>query len=193
MLRKVQDSSLRMNELIDDLLKFARLGRNTLILQQIHLGDVLDVMMQTYGKRILDENAKVILPPCDPLLDICGDLTLLYQVFNNLMDNSLKYRSPNIQVVIKIKAEVVDQEMVIHFCDNGIGIATEQFDRIFNIFQRLHTTEDYPGTGIGLAIVKKAVEMMSGTISVESTPGQGTCFIIRLKVCPPESKKYGTP
>jgi PAS domain S-box-containing protein len=180
MIDNIHNSSTRMNEMIDDLLRYARLGNKSLVLRPIHVKDVFAEMEIDYGKRIEELGANVTLPEGEDPGSIYGDPTLLHQIFTNLLDNALKYQPPGRQPKINIQVESTPTEIITHFKDNGIGIAPEHFDRIFNIFQRLHSTDEYPGTGIGLAIVKKAVDMMSGTITVESIPGEGTCFTIHL-------------
>jgi PAS domain S-box-containing protein len=181
MIDNIHNSSIRMNEMIDDLLRYARLGNKSLVLRPIRVADVFSEMEIDYGKHIEELGASVTLPEGQDTGFIYGDPTLLHQIFTNLLDNALKYQPPGRQPKIDITVESTPTEIITRFRDNGIGIAPEHFDRIFNIFQRLHSTDVYPGTGIGLAIVKKAVDMMSGSITVESTPGEGTCFIIRLK------------
>ena len=184
MLEKIKLSSIRMDDLINDLLKYARLGRNTIKLKHIQLSDILNEVILDFNHQIKEMGATISLPSREELKDVCGDATLMHQVFSNLLDNALKYQPTGNRPKITITAFQEGNELVIHFCDNGIGISSEQFDRIFNIFQRLHDPDVFPGTGIGLAIVKKAVELMRGSISVESTPGNGACFILKLKVCP---------
>ncbi len=181
MLQQVNNSSLRMNELIDDLLRIARLGKNTLVLKRIRLADVVKEMLEEYGKEMDERKARVILPAGDSLGEVYGDPTLLHQVFCNLLDNALKYQKAGSHPVIKIETELAGDNRIIRFCDNGIGIPSDQYTRIFDIFQRGTSSEGYSGTGIGLAIVKKAVELMSGQIMVDSVVGQGACFILQFK------------
>jgi chemotaxis family two-component system sensor kinase Cph1 len=117
----------------------------------------------------------------DPLPQIVADEELMLQVFQNLVSNAMKYRSTR-KPEIHISANYQDQHWVFSVRDNGIGIEQEFLDRIFVIFQRLHTSEQYPGTGIGLAICKKAVELHDGRIWVESQAGQGTTFHFSIPV-----------
>ena len=112
--------------------------------------------------------------------DIQGDLLLITHVFINLMENALIYRKPDIPPVITISIEDKEPYVVVSISDNGIGIAPEYHEKIFKIFQRLHSQEEYPGTGIGLAAVKKAVQMMGGTVLVESVPDSGSVFKLKL-------------
>ena len=101
------------------------------------------------------------------------------RLFQNLIGNALKFRSDR-RPEIHVGAEYVQGEWVFSVRDNGIGFDMRFHDRIFNIFQRLQRAEDYPGTGIGLAIVRKAMTRMGGRVSAESTPNEGTCFRLEL-------------
>jgi light-regulated signal transduction histidine kinase (bacteriophytochrome) len=111
----------------------------------------------------------------DPLPVVLGDATQLGQVFQNLLVNAIKFRG-NEPPRIHVSAQEQPEEWVFSIRDNGIGIAPQYFDRIFIIFQRLHTIEEYGGTGIGLAICKKIVERHGGRIWLESVVGAGTTF-----------------
>jgi PAS domain S-box-containing protein len=180
MLNNIAQASARMNILIDDLLKYARLGRKSLELVNIHFLDVLHIVQADLAIRIKDSRAQIIIPAEFDGLEIFGDVTLLHQVFENLLDNAMKYQAPGNQPIIKLSAEKKADQVLIRIRDKGIGITEEQYDRIFNIFHRLQQDDVYPGTGIGLAIVKKAIELLQGSVWVEPQPGQGTCFCIQL-------------
>ncbi len=127
--------------------------------------------------QIRKTNARVNLPQQMPVVK--GDLTLTTNIFINLLENAVKYRKPNETPHINIGFEVRDPHVIISVADNGIGIAPEFHEKIFNIFQRLHSQAEYPGTGIGLAAVKKAAQMMGGEIWVESELGKGSIFKIK--------------
>ena len=109
-------------------------------------------------------------------------MTLATHIFINLLENALKYHKPNVPPVIDFGFEVEDPYVVISVADNGIGIAPEYHDKIFKMFQRLHSQAEYPGTGIGLAAVKKVVQMMGGRVWVESEPGKGSIFKIKASL-----------
>ena len=111
---------------------------------------------------------------------IQGDITLTTHLFINLLENAIKYHQPDEAPAIDVGFEVEDESVVVSVADNGIGIAPEYHEKIFNIFQRLHSQTEYPGTGIGLAAVKKAVQIMGGQAWVESEPGKGSIFKIKL-------------
>jgi chemotaxis family two-component system sensor kinase Cph1 len=118
----------------------------------------------------------------EPLPAVMGDETQLIQLFQNLIHNAIKFRGDN-PPLVKIWSEEssADSDMiVIHIQDNGIGIQANHQERIFMIFQRLHNREEYPGSGIGLAVSKKIVDRHDGDIWLDSTPGEGTTFHVSL-------------
>jgi signal transduction histidine kinase len=119
-----------------------------------------------------------------PLPTVSGDETQLVQLFQNLIDNAIKFHGPEPPVIrITADAETLVPSVpfvTISVTDNGIGIDPKHKERIFRLFQRLHTEQEYPGTGIGLAVCKKIVERHGGTIHVESEPGKGSTFVFTL-------------
>jgi signal transduction histidine kinase len=102
------------------------------------------------------------------------------QALTNLLSNALKFVAPQATPHVRIGAERVGADVRVTVADNGIGIAPAAQGRVFNVFERLHSEEEYPGTGIGLAIVKKGVERMGGRVAVESAPGAGSTFSVEL-------------
>jgi signal transduction histidine kinase len=107
---------------------------------------------------------------------------LLRQLFENIISNSLKYGKENVPVQVHISNEVNNNELTIHFKDNGIGFDERYMEKIFSLFQRLHNRENYEGTGLGLAICRKIVEVHGGRISAKSKPGEGAIFVVTLPV-----------
>jgi signal transduction histidine kinase len=116
-----------------------------------------------------------------PLLNVIAHEAALGQCITNLLGNAVKFVLPGTLPQIKIRTEPVEGQVRIWFEDNGIGIEPSNQDRIFGIFERVHSAQEYDGTGIGLAIVRKAVERMGGSVGVESEPGNGSRFWIQLK------------
>mgnify|MGYP001792291401 CR=1 FL=1 len=112
----------------------------------------------------------------DPLPTVMADETQLIQLFQNLVGNGIKYQNPGIPRVHVCAAKNGENKWTFSVRDNGLGIDPQYFERIFGMFQRLHKSEEFAGTGVGLAICKKIVERHGGTISVESKPGQGANF-----------------
>jgi light-regulated signal transduction histidine kinase (bacteriophytochrome) len=116
----------------------------------------------------------------DSLPTVMADEGQLAQVFQNLITNAIKFRREGVPPQVHVSAEREGDEWVFSVADNGIGIAPEQVDRIFQVFQRLHTKDEYEGTGIGLALCRRIVERHGGRIWVESEPGEGSTFTFTL-------------
>lgn len=171
-------ASRRMRQLIDDLLQYSRLGRMAVQFEAVDCQTVLDEVLEQLSDVIAESHAKIDQPESIP--PVYGDPLLLSQIMLNLLDNAIKYQPKGQQPQITIACEEQDRTVILKVQDNGIGIAPEYHDKIFNIFQRLHSDDDFPGTGIGLALVKKAVEAMHGKIEIMSFPGQGSAFLIHL-------------
>jgi light-regulated signal transduction histidine kinase (bacteriophytochrome) len=172
----VVDGAARMKQLIEDLLAYSRVGPKGKDFKPAELEKSLARALANL-KASIDEAEAVV--SYDPLPVLPADPAQLAQVFQNLIGNALKFRSqaaPRIHVGANELAEAWEIEVR----DNGIGIEPQYFERIFMVFQRLHNKGEYPGTGIGLAIVKKVVERHGGSVRVESKPGEGSAFIFTL-------------
>ena len=170
-----------MQGLINDLLAFSRVGTRAKPSQLLDSHTALGQARVNLSMTIEENNAIVTN---DDLPEVMADETQLVQLFQNLIGNAIKFHKPGEAPRIHISAKRgkrKDEEWVFSVRDNGIGIDPQYFDRIFVIFQRLNTREEYKGTGIGLAICKKIVERLGGKIWVESQPGQGSTFYFMLK------------
>ena len=165
----------RMQHLIKDLLEYARVGTSSKPLVQVDVNIIIEKALANLMFEITESRAVIT---ADTLPTVSADDTRLIQLFQNLVGNALKYRTNTPHIYIS--AERKDGEWLFRISDNGIGIEPRQFERIFQIFQRLHTREEYSGTGIGLAICKKIVERLGGRIWVESKPGEGSTFFFTL-------------
>ncbi|MBI1281616.1 MAG: GAF domain-containing protein [Anaerolineaceae bacterium] len=171
-------ASMQMDQLITDLLEYARLGRHPLIVNSVSLRDILDEVVENLRPHI--EKSEGQISYSDNLPHVLGDRSLLRRVFTNLIENALIYHRVDVAPIITISCEIENNYAVVRVKDNGIGIDTEFREKIFDIFQRLHANDKYPGTGIGLAIVRKSIEILSGSIWVESSSGEGTVFCIKF-------------
>ncbi|CAN5602711.1 hypothetical protein BH23CHL8_BH23CHL8_05400 [soil metagenome] len=178
-LQNILTAGERMGELIDDLLAYARLGRGVVTLRAVPLAPIVAGLTEELSSRIAETGARVEV--LEPLATPVGDRTLLLQVLGNLVGNALTYRLPDVAPHIRIGAVRLDGRVVVSVSDNGIGIAAENQERIFDVFARLHGDDEFPGTGIGLAIVRKATRLMGGDISLESAPGSGSNFSLSLE------------
>jgi PAS domain S-box-containing protein len=169
------DGAKRMQTLITDLLEFSRVTRKGNPFVPVQLDHVAQEAMANLSIAVKEAGAKVTI---GPMPELSGDPTQLVRLFQNLIGNAIKYRHPSRPAAVSVRAERRGGSWEIRFEDNGIGIAPAYFERIFVIFQRLHTRADYPGTGIGLALCKKIVERHGGQIRVESAEGVGSAFIV---------------
>jgi light-regulated signal transduction histidine kinase (bacteriophytochrome) len=172
------DGAKRMRQIILDLLQFSRVGRFEGKAEEVDTNKVVKDILSLYKKQI--EKTKAIID-FDKLPVVHTFKSPFTQVIQNLVSNALKYQKPGQQPVIKIAAEELTSHWQFSIQDNGIGIAPDSYERIFVIFQRLHHKDEYSGTGIGLAIVKKIVEGMGGGIWVESNKGEGSTFFFTIK------------
>lgn len=179
------DGAARMQALIGDLLVFSRVGRSEEPPQLTQCSQALDNALRNLAAAIQESGAQITHDGLPPVRGIAGQISLLFQ---NLVGNAIKFRHRDRPVQIHVGAEVRDDACEFRVRDNGIGIDPVYFERIFLIFQRLHTRRDYPGTGIGLALCKRIVEHHGGRIWVESEPGAGTTFFFTL----PGQAGYGT-
>ncbi|MCX6030099.1 MAG: PAS domain S-box protein [Chloroflexi bacterium] len=170
----------RMNRLINDLLAYSRLGRRGLTLRPVSLREIVGQIAGELAGRAAEIGATLEI--ADDLPVVRGDATLLSQVFTNLLDNALTYRRPDVPPRVAITWQTQNGHVIVRVSDNGIGIAAEYHEKIFNVFQRLHSEDAYPGTGIGLAIVKKSVELLGGRIWVESAIDEGSAFSVQLLI-----------
>ncbi len=168
----------RMYSLINDLLIYSRLNRYSKPLEPVDSGNILEQVLANL-KIVVEKSGAVIT--YDALPTVLGDKSQLSEVFQNLIENAIKFNGKE-PPQIHISAKKEKNEWVFSVRDNGIGIEPEFFKRIFIIFQRLHTKEEYPGTGIGLALCKKIVESCGGCIWIESKTGKGSVFYFTMPI-----------
>ena len=177
-LQTIQNSTDEMNQLIDDLLAYSRLERREIKPNRIELAPIVSAVVEE--KRRVPTAA-----PIDFVLNINGTTVLadasgLQQSLRNYLDNAIKFTSKSAEPRIEIGSTENERSCLLWVRDNGIGFDMQHHDRIFNIFQRLNVADEYPGTGIGLAIVRKAMERMGGRAWAESTPGKGATFYLEI-------------
>jgi light-regulated signal transduction histidine kinase (bacteriophytochrome) len=174
----IVDGVARMQQLITDLLNYSRIGTRGRPFEAINSGKALDRAL-TNLQRVIEETGATVVR--GDLPGIMGDESQLVQLFQNLIANGIKFhsdREPRIEVSASRNGD--GEHWVFSVRDNGIGIEPQYWDQIFVIFQRLHTRQKYPGTGIGLAICKRIVDRHGGRIWVESEPGRGSTFHFTL-------------
>jgi PAS domain S-box-containing protein len=177
-LQRLGQGATRMDLLIEDLLEFSRIARADIHLRPIQIAAVVRDIRIHLAVDIEDKKANLIV--AEPLPVVLGDRMLITQALTNLVSNALKFVSNGTAPVVQVSAEARENAVRILIRDNGFGIAPEHHERVFRIFERLNPADAYPGTGVGLAIVKKAVQRMNGRLGVESEAGKGSCFWIEL-------------
>lgn len=171
------DATYRMKALIQDLLEFSRVGRVDNSYSMVNLNNVLKDILNDFEITTKEYNINI---ECQNLPQIPIKERRIGQVFHNLISNAIKFRKENVLTKIKIGYEEKENEYIFFVSDNGVGINNKYLDRIFGLFKRLYTRQEYPGTGIGLALVKKIVENHKGRIWVESEIDKGSTFYFTI-------------
>lgn len=185
-LQRVHAGGLRMKRLLDDLLRLSRHGRSRTPKVRVRVDEVLTEVRESIDASLRERKARLVVQPDIP--DVVADRTSLLEVFTNLIGNGLKFNHAP-EPLVEVTGARRDGMVELRVKDNGIGIPAEQHARIFGLFTRLHTRNEYPGTGAGLAIVKKIVENHGGRIWVESTVGRGSTFIFTIPAAPVASPR----
>jgi PAS domain S-box-containing protein len=173
---RAMDITLRMDSLVQSLLAYSRVGAGPKAFQPTDCDVVLDSALSNLRAAIEAAKAKVT---CDPLPTVTGDSDLLVQLFQNLVSNAVKF-ARDVPLEIHVGAALEARMWMFYVKDNGIGIEPLHFERIFRIFQRIETSDERAGTGIGLANCKKIVEHHGGRIWLESKPGEGSTFFFTI-------------
>lgn len=172
----VRENAVQMGQLVDDLLAFSRLGRHSLKIQSV---DPNPIVSEVLEEIVTEEDRNSEIQRQD--LDACrADASLLRQVFSNLISNALKYSRKSEQPKITIGCETQGDEVIYYVMDNGVGFDMTYAHKLFGVFQRLHRAEDFPGTGVGLAIVHRIVDRHGGRIWAEAKPDEGATFFFTL-------------
>jgi PAS domain S-box-containing protein len=174
----IVDGANRMSLLINDLLAFSRVGTRSSLPQRVSMEAVVDRALADLRRAVRESGTAVTR---ERLPEVVGDETRLKQLMQNLLANAIKFRKKDQRPEIRISADRKENQWVFAVQDNGIGIEPRFFERIFTIFRRLHTREEYAGTGVGLAICRRIVERHGGRIWVESKPGEGATFYFTLR------------
>lgn len=173
------DGGNRMQQMIVDLLELSRTARKDILKEPVDLNEIVKEATRDISKLIEDNHAEIILKTPFPILNIYrADISRLFQ---NLLSNAIKFRKKDLDPVIKMNAVEMKSEWIFSIEDNGIGVVREKFEKIFEVFVRLHSQSAYEGTGIGLAICKKVVEYHGGKIWIESVEGKESTFYFTIK------------
>lgn len=177
LLRVIRENSKRMGMLIDDLLAFSKLGRQSLSASAIDMLALADNVLAELAGQQVNHPFQLHIAP---LPTAWGDRALLRQVWINLLSNAIKYSSKAAEPEVWISGMTTATECIYSVRDNGVGFDMAFYDKLFGVFQRLHSAEEFPGTGVGLAIVQRIVLRHAGRVWAESSPGQGATFYFAL-------------
>ena len=176
----IVEGAQRMKQLIDDLLAYSRVTSQAKEFENVNLETLLNTVISNLSVTIDENNANITH---DPLPTISADPSQMGQVFQNLITNAIKFHGQKTpEIHISVQNQKYYKECTFAVKDNGIGIDPKHQELIFEVFKRLHTREEYPGTGIGLSIVKKIINNHGGQIWVESEPGKGTTFYFTIPI-----------
>jgi PAS domain S-box-containing protein len=184
-LNEIIAGTARMNTLVQDLLDYGRVSRIDISLEPVKLLDVVNDAVRQLG----DERSGSLVVDIAPELRVQAQKQVLTQMVFNLLSNAFKFHSGNSNPEVRLSAQPRNGCIRLSVRDNGIGIASQHQQRIWQVFERLHDRESYPGTGIGLAIVNRAVARMQGNRGVESEVGKGSTFWVELPLAPENSKE----
>ncbi|MEO0841505.1 MAG: ATP-binding protein [Cyanobacteria bacterium J06643_5] len=177
-LNRLTTAAAHLDTLILDLLAYSRLGRTQIQLGQVDLASIVQEIIEELESELQENQAQIIIKTTLPVVK--SQQTILKSIITNLITNALKFVHPNVNPVVQIWAEERGKYIRLWVEDNGIGIAPEHQERIFRVFERLHGVESYVGTGIGLAIVKRGIESLEGSVGVLSNLNQSSRFWIEL-------------
>ncbi|PKL15840.1 MAG: PAS domain-containing sensor histidine kinase, partial [Spirochaetae bacterium HGW-Spirochaetae-5] len=173
----IDESARRMGQLIDDLLAFSRMGRASISNNDVDTGFLVYDVLKDFSDEISDNKISVKI---GPLPMVKADRAMLRVVFVNLISNAVKFTGNTENPEIVIGNEIRDGENTFFVRDNGAGFNMQYADKLFGVFQRLHSDKDFSGTGIGLAMVKNIIERHNGRVWAESEPGKGACLYFTL-------------
>jgi PAS domain S-box-containing protein len=173
----VREGTKKMAQMIDDILAFSRAGRQEIAPGAIDMEELARAALKDLEPALAGRNVKVDIKPLPPSY---GDAPMIRRVWTNLLDNAIKFTRPKPEGLIEVGAQAKEGETIYHVKDNGVGFDTRYIGKLFGVFQRLHSQEEFPGTGIGLAIVKRIVARHGGRVWAESQVGQGATISFAL-------------
>jgi len=185
-LQRIQEATSRMGVLVDDLLNLARIGRKELRREVTGLNSlvqdvIFDLKLESEGRQVEWKVSNLPFVECDP--------SLIKQVMQNLLSNALKYSRPRSSAVIEIGQQQENEKSVVFVRDNGVGFSMKYADKLFGVFQRLHRTEDFEGTGVGLATVQRIIHKHGGQVWAEAELDKGATFYFTIGVTDPTGIK----
>jgi PAS domain S-box-containing protein len=177
LLSVVRSEAARMGELIDDLLEFSRLGRTSIQTTLVDVVGIVEELVAGGASQTIGDSVEFIIGDLPPAL---GDRILLRQVWDNLISNAIKYSGKRVEPIVRVSAQPAPNEIVYCVEDNGVGFDMQYADKLFGVFQRLHHSDEFPGSGVGLAIVQRIVIRLGGKVWAEARVGDGARFFFSL-------------
>jgi light-regulated signal transduction histidine kinase (bacteriophytochrome) len=178
-LQMIIDNSNNMGQLIDDLLEFSKLGRKDLKVEKLNMTQTVKSIWAEQISLLPENSAELEL---DEMPDVIADGAMLRQVWVNLISNALKFSSRQDKPLIKIGAQENGNAITYHIKDNGVGFDMKYYNKLFGVFQRLHSSADFEGTGVGLALSHRIINRHGGQIWAESAPNVGTTFYFTIPI-----------
>jgi signal transduction histidine kinase len=176
LLSQVESSAKRMGQLIEDLLRFSKLSRQPLLNSRVNISELVGLIVKELRNEAGEREMEIRIAE---LPEVTGDPSLLRQVFVNLLSNAFKF-TRNSKALIEVGCEVAGEENVIFVRDNGAGFDMAYSNKLFSVFQRLHTDDQFEGTGVGLSIVQRIVQRHGGRVWAQGAPGKGATFYVAL-------------
>jgi light-regulated signal transduction histidine kinase (bacteriophytochrome) len=176
-LRRIRNATGRMSDLINDLLSFSQLGKQALTLKTVAPMELVHQVLQELEPKLRDRAVNICVGKL-PMAQ--ADAALLREVFLNLVDNAIKFTSKSAHARIEIGTRILDDRLVWYVSDNGVGFDMNHYSRLFDVFSRLHSTDEFEGTGVGLALVQRIVKRHGGEVWAHSEIGNGATFYFTL-------------
>jgi light-regulated signal transduction histidine kinase (bacteriophytochrome) len=176
LIQRIRNGAERLSALFDDLLEFSRLGRAQILQAPVDMNAVVSKVLEELESQHPYASISLV-----DLGSATGDIPMLRQVWLNLIGNALKFTSRRESQIVEVGSRLLKGERVYYVKDNGAGFDMRRADKLFGVFQRFHSTGEFTGTGVGLAIVKRVVERHGGRVWAESAPGQGATFYFTLR------------
>jgi len=183
LIQHISDSARKSRQLIDDLLEFARMGAQKIVPTEI---DMAEIAQHIYAE-LTSNSGKPLQAAFESLPHVRGDASLLRQVWSNLLSNAIKYSSKREKPRLSVAGVVTDHECIYSISDNGVGFDSTQAQQLFGVFRRFHSNNDFPGTGVGLSIVRRIIVRHGGRVWAESEPDKGATFYFALPRAPDDA------
>ena len=173
----IRNNTEKMSQLIDDLLKFSRLGKHEIRLSEIDIQKLAEEVFKELKAATPERKLQLKMKK---LPNSRGDKSMIREVYVNLLDNAIKFTRPRETAVIEVGGRVEDNKCIYYVKDNGVGFNMKHVDKLFGVFQRLHSTEEFEGTGVGLAIIQRIIHRHGGRVWAESEVNEGTTLYFTL-------------